>query len=502
MTKNTMISLSPDNKDLMSYLKPFIGSNNKQPHLSGVYFAENEVVSTDKHKAIIIKGKSDYDGIYSISGEKIEGHYIDYSKLLAEYKSFDNIEVNVNDLLILLNKALKYADREEHIVSLFPTRKRLFIRAEDTMSEIVNLSNMDCEYTGKPSMITLNAKFLIELLSLCRKDGIDSVRIKTAPNSQNLFIDYYGIFGSTKLILAKSTDHVVMYETDYKGNKKARLIKEVTQKEIFPEYMDRFNEDLPSQLEHGISPYNPDLMSLLSAFTYKHELSEGAVLFKTEGVVASDLEKAIFIEGSPSRLGTFSSEGISVKKEIMNDINTDFDKRIDFKITVNYVSFRQALSELELSHKEKYITLLPMITKLLATTKPYRNELLQIGDFQEMSLDKYYYSGSCYPMRYRFDHLQELMQIIGDRSTTNYRLASTIEISFIKMGGYSPDYVRGLLVRFPSKLGLINILLIPQNLMEREFGEFSKTYITSYKKLFYEDFINKISSFKSILAEL
>jgi hypothetical protein len=229
----TESGLSPYNPKLMDYLKPFCSKDQFRPAMHGVYFNKTEVVATDAYILVVIKGKTDYTGIYGFDRKEIDENYPKYQAVIDSIDTPNKITVHTKDFKQMVSTALKSVNSKSLVI--LPTMYGISIITENVDYENESISKQGASYIGNPCMLFFTGNPLLSVLNLLIKEGVKKVTIEFDDSDKPVLIRYQGTYGETLVALTKRI---------YYGKDNVRI----TYQERFPEYIKEFEKDLGNKL--------------------------------------------------------------------------------------------------------------------------------------------------------------------------------------------------------------------------------------------------------------
>lgn len=233
----TESGLSPYNPKLMDYLKPFCSKDQLRPAMHGVYFNKTEVVATDGYILVVIKGKTDYTGIYGFDRKVLDETYPKYQAVIDSIDTLNKITVHTKDFKQMVSTALKSVNSKSLVI--LPAMYGISIITENVDYENESISKLGASYIGSPCMLCVTGNQLLSVLNLLIKEGVKKVTIEFDDSDKPVLIRYQGTYGETLVALTKRI---------YNGNKDYSSDKRVKYQERFPEYIKEFNKDLGNKL--------------------------------------------------------------------------------------------------------------------------------------------------------------------------------------------------------------------------------------------------------------
>ena len=165
---------SPDDKELVSIIGGFAGTDDLRPAMTGIYFDDENIVTTDAHQLFILPNSGEIRGLYSIGTKKeIDAKFPNYLAVMPE-KNANKYKVNISKLKTFCNVVIngKYSN---------PITKQLILM-----------------FAGQENRIAFNSEFLFNILTAFEKLNYTEVYIGI--NSDNR--------GAVFTVLEKDLDNI------------------------------------------------------------------------------------------------------------------------------------------------------------------------------------------------------------------------------------------------------------------------------------------------------
>lgn len=166
VTKKSKVSYEtkPDNEGLVSILGEFASDDELRPAMTGVFFDNENIVTTDAHRLFVLPNKgSAYGGLYEIGKtKKIDAKFPDYRVVLGDNKNRKCFYFNILKLKTYTSTVLK--------------------------SYSVNrATNMIVYSFGDNEVAGMNGEFLISILDSFEKLGYENIYIGYEANNKALY---------------------------------------------------------------------------------------------------------------------------------------------------------------------------------------------------------------------------------------------------------------------------------------------------------------------------
>lgn len=205
--------LSPANRKLMEFLKPFISKDELRPQMQGAYFdkSNNAVTATDGHRIAVVFGSEEnrvnQDGIYTPSGVVINDRFPQYQGAIrGKDKGVVFLTVDPKLLLDTINKVLPFANKTSKQILLVRSGKNtLKIKAEDLDYSNETSLYATADFEGKPfEEIGFNGKYLTDGLKqivAVQKEKNAKIRIEFETPNRAIEVYFESVFGSALFLI-------------------------------------------------------------------------------------------------------------------------------------------------------------------------------------------------------------------------------------------------------------------------------------------------------------
>lgn len=194
LPKRLDYSVEPSSDELVNIMKPFMMEDDLRPNMASINFDKNGATSTDTHRLMFIKGKTDKIGIYGYgkiatdSGQYTKrGSYL-VAKKDIKYPKYEAVIPKSYSDIISLNR-----ETVERIVTSLKTFKNVNYYGKYTFKCHVSL------YKGEVTSYNIN--FLIDLFESWLKVGFDKLQLTNKTKSL-----YKGMANRTVLIVSPDID--------------------------------------------------------------------------------------------------------------------------------------------------------------------------------------------------------------------------------------------------------------------------------------------------------
>lgn len=133
--------------------------------IAGIISPEGIVIHLSETEIIFEIGQA------QLISQLIEGQYPDYAKIIPE-KSTTKLSVEKNELIRSIKIASLFSRENAHSIELEITTKGLVIHSK--ASDVgTNSSQINCKVTGNSVSINVNAKYLLDAISIIKSDTIN-----------------------------------------------------------------------------------------------------------------------------------------------------------------------------------------------------------------------------------------------------------------------------------------------------------------------------------------
>lgn len=204
--------LSPDNADLIAFLKIYASTDELRPAMTGACFdkTQNAVCATDGYKLVVVYGDNTHqvtkEGVFSVDGnaKAIDEKYPEYYNVIRE-KSKKFLIVDPKLLLKAVENVLPFANKTTKSISLLRVEGGLKIKAQDFDYNHSNSQYIVAEFRGEPfEEIGFNGKSLVQALKgivKYAKDKNKPIQIDFERVSKAAQITFESVFGRTMVLL-------------------------------------------------------------------------------------------------------------------------------------------------------------------------------------------------------------------------------------------------------------------------------------------------------------
>lgn len=202
-TKQIDFEVEPSSSGLLSIMKPFFMKDDLRPVMSSINFDHRGATSTDAHRLMFLKGKTDKKGIYGFGKIAAEsGQFVKRGKYLVgnkgmKYPKYQKVIPAKYSGVISLSR-----ETVEKIVNSLRTFKNVNYYGKHTDKCHVSL------YKGEVS--AYNIKYLLDLLEAWLKIGFDKLEMTNKTESL-----YKGMARRTILIVSPD---IKKFTNDLKGS--------------------------------------------------------------------------------------------------------------------------------------------------------------------------------------------------------------------------------------------------------------------------------------------